>query len=257
MSLLRMSYDMVSSKSISNVKNVYVQGFARERELTGDRRLQVVERLVSKLNFSGKSTSFLDIGCGDGFLVKKFGEQLGVKKLYGVDISEQAVKLAKSERVQARQLDVDLKDLPYKSNFFDFIYCGSLIELIADPDHLLGEIKRVLKDSGTCVITVPNLCSWGSRIAVLLGYLPYYFRVSTSYDLGKLGTGVKEGKSTGFIRLQSLRSFTQLADLYGFKIERVLGAPATGLPRSLSLVDGVLSGIPSLAFQMIFVLRKK
>lgn len=248
---------MFESKSISMVKNVYVKGFARHEELKEDKRLIRVQEIIKECDFRGKVSTLLDVGCGDGFLALKLGELVGAREIYGVDIAKGAVNLANKSGIIARQLDVDLQDLPYKSNIFDFVYCGSLIELIADPDHLLIEIHRVMKDDGVCLMTVPNICAWGSRIAVMLGYLPYYFRVSTVFDLGKLGGGVNKGRSTGFIRLQSLRSFRQLTDLYGFNIEKVYGAPATGLPQPLSLVDMVLCRFPSLAYQMIFVLKKK
>ena len=51
------------------------------------------------------------------------------------------------------------------------------------------------------------MASWLSRIALLFGYLPYYSRVSTQYDLGKMFGKITSGKSTGFIRLFTLSSF--------------------------------------------------
>lgn len=248
---------MKELSGIVKVKQVYRQGYSREDNTSGDKRLLKVLDIVSSLGTFGKVKSLLDIGCGDGFFTVQLGERLKITNLLGVDIAEKAVGLAKKRGINARRVDIDLNNLPFKSKSCDMVFSGSLIELIADPDHLLLEIHRVLADGGFCIITVPNMCAWGSRLAVLLGFLPYYFRVSTRYDLGKMFTKPIEGRSTGFIRLQSLYSFRELVRLYGFKVEMVYGAAAAGLPVGLEFIDRFFVNFPGWAFQMIFVLKKQ
>lgn len=147
----------------------------------------------------------------------------------------------------------------FDSEYFDLIFCGNLIELVIDPDHLLEELYRVLSPQGYLIITFPNLCAWASRIAVFLGFQPYYDIVSRKYDVGKFFIPPYRYKqvSKGFIRLYSLRAFKQLCTFYGFKIIKIIGARENSLPCFLRSIDFFLSYIPSLAFQIICVLKKQ
>lgn len=238
-----------------NVKKVYNEGYARMKELAADPRLDVILSFLPSLDIPPKGT-ILDIGCGDGFFTLKMAKKLRTKDLYGIDISKKAVEYANKIGIKAQVLDIDEGDLPYKDNFFDFIFCGNLIELILNADHLLKELHRVLKPEGKIIMTFPNIASWASRISLLLGYLPFYSRVSTEYDLGKMIGGIKKGSSTGFIRLFTLHAFTQLAELHGLKVIKSQGTIEHTLPPLLQMVDRVIARKTSLAFHLICVLTK-
>ena len=237
-----------------NVKDVYTHGFANTSRYESDPRLVKVLQIVRERQINAQR--MLDMGCGDGVFTRVLGEALGASGLYGFDISKHAVKLALKNNIAALTLDIDLVNLPFKNHYFDIVFSGNLIELILNADHLLSEAHRVLSPDGTFIVTFPNMCSWGSRIAVPLGFLPYYGRVSTLYDLGKLLTPTKRGDSTGFIRLFSVQSFRELAGLHGLSVDAIYGAHVSVFPPPISLLDRVVSLIPSLAFQVIVLLRK-
>ena len=243
---------MVNTKK---VKQIYQTGYAKMASHFNEPRLNEVKKLLS-VCVQSSPKRFLDVGCGDGLFTKKLGEDIGVKEMYGIDIAVKAVTTAQSLGIQASCLDVDEKDFPFSDNYFDFIYCGNLIELVADADHLLQEANRVLKEKGLFIITFPNMAAWLSRLALFLGFYPYYYRVSTNYDLGKFFSSLKKGASTGFIRLFTLSSFKQLAKIYGFHIKKIIGVQEKTLPKPLQLVDFLMCRIPSLAFQIVCVLEK-
>lgn len=50
---------------------------------------------------------------------------------------------------------VDLLDIPFESNAFDFIYCSHVLEYIKDDAKALSEMYRVLKPGGHAIISVP------------------------------------------------------------------------------------------------------
>lgn len=54
----------------------------------------------------------------------------------------------------------DMKNIPYKSNSFDFIYSSGSIEHILDPQEALKEYYRILKPNGKALITVPSRFSY-------------------------------------------------------------------------------------------------
>jgi len=109
-----------------------------------DPRFEKVKSVFRK--FPGKR--LLDIGCFDGtftYSLKEFFDEL-----YGVDILEKAVKLAKNKGIKVFQIDVEEENLPFEDNFFDRVFCGETIEELYNPDHLLDEIYRILKPGGDC-----------------------------------------------------------------------------------------------------------
>jgi len=63
-------------------------------------------------------------------------------------------------------------NLPVKSNCLDIIFAGEIIEHLIDTDHFLDEIHRVLKKSGSLVLTTPNLCNLENRLRILMGLYP-------------------------------------------------------------------------------------
>ncbi len=235
-------------------KLVYQQGFAKTETYINEPRLSKVIDMANTLS-DKPYMSMLDLGCGDGFFTNKLASVIGAKKPCGIDISKKAVALARKNGVNAIVMDIDLKNLPYQSDSMDFIFCGNLIELVADADHLLSEMNRVLKRRGIAIVTFPNIAAWLSRIALALGYLPYYSRISTRYDLGKMFSRQKKGKSTGFIRLLTLPTLIEFADKYNLKFSKAAGIVEKSLPFPLTIIDKLLSSMPSIAFQIVVVFR--
>ncbi len=72
----------------------------------------------------------------------------------------------------------DAHFLPFKEESFDYITSFEVLEHVKDPNKVVSEINRVLKDSGTCAISVPM--TWG------LHYEPHDYRRFTIHGLKKL-----------------------------------------------------------------------
>jgi len=51
--------------------------------------------------------------------------------------------------------NVDLLNINFKDNFFDYIICNRVLEHIVDDKKAMSEMYRVLKIGGTALITVP------------------------------------------------------------------------------------------------------
>lgn len=243
----------------SLISQTYQKDYPKMEKMMDNNRLikviDIVEQCIPK-----NPQRILDIGCGNGYFAKKLGKVTHASEIYGIDISKNAVKEANKLKIFAKQIDTDQDKLPYKDNFFDFIFCGSVIELVLNPDLLIKEIYRVLSPKGILIITYPNHTAWLSRLAVLLGYNPYYDRLSTKYNLGKLFLPTiagKEENSTGFIRLYSTRSFKEFMSLYNFEILHLFGAKGENLPGIAGILDNIFSNFSSISFQNICLARKK
>ena len=118
-----------------------------------DRQRKVLE-IFSKYRFE----RILDVGCGDGNFTVLIAKACKAKEVYGIEISEKGVELARKNGIKCYQLDVDAEDFPFEDNFFDAVTALELIENhLYDPDHFLEEVHRVLKPNGIFVLSTPNL----------------------------------------------------------------------------------------------------
>lgn len=102
----------------------------------------------------GGSQVVLDLGCRDGALVSALG--LPAERVVGADIDHEALLEAR-DRGALRACHADLWGLlPFRSDSFDLVLAGEIIEHVPFPDDLVSEIARVLRSEGRVVGSVPN-----------------------------------------------------------------------------------------------------
>ena len=99
--------------------------------------------------------SALDIMCGWGNLVSAFRRE-GVEA-YGVDISEWAIAhTSETVRGRLRVVDCERDVLPFPDDSFDLVTCNDGMEHLHTPEHIILEIKRVLKPGGVMFAAIPT-----------------------------------------------------------------------------------------------------
>ncbi len=251
---------------IMKARRKYIEKFVgmtpKKYEESEDRHKKVL-KIFSRYNFE----RILDVGCGDGNFTKLIAEACKAKEVYGIEISENGVEMAKKNGIKCIQLDVDGKDLPFDDNFFDAIFAGELMEHLFDPDHFLDEVYRVLKPEGIFVLTTPNLASIYNRFLFLLGYLPIPMDVSFRYPfVGHLEIQ-KRGKSRAeHIRLFTFRALKELLQIHNFSIIKTYTASfewrAVSKKQILvktmdRLIHRLLSPFPGLSHIIIFLCAKR
>jgi len=113
----------------------------------------VVQAEHTLTHLSGRS---LDVGCGIGFAFEHLSGQSFNFNTFGVDISDQAIDLAKERLASMRNLDARLKTLdgqtlPFEDNFFSLVTSFDVLEHLdeVDIDATLNEISRVVRPGGT------------------------------------------------------------------------------------------------------------
>jgi SAM-dependent methyltransferase len=137
----------------------------------------LMERQQVVYDLLAKGQRFLDVGCGDGYLVTMAKSKFD--QVYGVDFCSAHIERAKKsienildkEKIFFLYHDVE-KGLPFDNSFFDTISCVSVLEHIFSPPMLLDEIRRVLKDEGQFIVQVPNYAWLPWRLQLLFGRLP-------------------------------------------------------------------------------------
>lgn len=112
----------------------------------------------------------LDIGCAEGKIANiLFSNQ----KLLGLDIDWEFLKENNKTDVYKALVLADACSLPYKEKVLGSIFSNCVVEHIPNIDGLLNEARRVLKDGGIFLFTVPSdrFANWlfGSVILDKLG----------------------------------------------------------------------------------------
>jgi SAM-dependent methyltransferase len=94
----------------------------------------------------------LDIGCGAGhFLASLLSDGY---QLYGLEPSEKACSKALSKGLNVANTGIESN--PFEDNFFDVIFCHSVLEHIHDLNTTLLSISRILKQDGFLFIELPD-----------------------------------------------------------------------------------------------------
>lgn len=160
--------------------------------------------IVSK--WMGQNNKILDAGGYDGRYAEDF--KVGNNKVYVMDASKDAITLAKKRGMEAVVADLEAK-FPYKSNFFDIVHAGEVIEHLYDTDTFLHECRRVLKKNGYLIITTPNVVSLPRRFFYLIGNGKFF---EASHTLST------EEKAVGHIRFFSKSLLKNFVERDGFEL---------------------------------------
>jgi len=97
----------------------------------------------------------LDVGCGTGSLLKELSQSGKELNLYGIDVSPEMVKAAKMKLKDEKRVELyegAAADLPFQSNYFDYVVCMNSLHHHPDPKQSLTEMTRVLKPGGVMII---------------------------------------------------------------------------------------------------------
>jgi len=203
-------------------------------------------------------SKILDIGCGNGKITMLLKTCSCAQEACGIDADAESLKTAKKAGVKTFNLDLDEDTFPFESNYFDAVVAGEVIEHLVNPDHLLDEAHRTLKQGGLFFITTPNLSAWYNRVALLLGFQPFWTDVSTRFpDTGKvvaMGIGGKH-LNDYHLRVFTYRALKELLELHDFKIKNHLALAAC---TKNQLFDGIerLASFINASSGMLFVASK-
>ncbi len=108
----------------------------------------------------------LDLGCGSGLITKEI-KKLGYQ-VRGLDFSQKAVNKATAGGIDARVCDLDEK-IDGQNEEFNVVWAGDIIEHVFDPIGLLKEARRVLKNNGIIIMSIPSDVGLVTRIKILFG----------------------------------------------------------------------------------------
>ena len=110
-----------------------------------------------------KDKSILDVGCGDGELMKFIYENIS-KKIRGLEISKDNVQkcIQRGLTVIEGNAEMDLQQFP--SNSFDYVILSQTLQAFLNPEKVISDLLRIGK---TSIVTIPNFGFWKVRFNLL------------------------------------------------------------------------------------------
>lgn len=94
-----------------------------------------------------KVETFIEIGCGTGFVLSGIRREFQDVKLFGSDIFSEGFAYAKERMPKATFFQMDARNIPFE-NEFDVIGAFDMIEHIAEDEIVLSQIFRAVKSRG-------------------------------------------------------------------------------------------------------------
>jgi methionine biosynthesis protein MetW len=110
----------------------------------------------------------LDLGCGDGSLLKQLIAERGVRG-WGVDIEDANVLATMRNGINVIQSDLERGLAGFADGAFDLVVLSRTLQTVRHTQRILTEMLRVGSEA---VVSFPNFAYWKNRMAVLNGRMP-------------------------------------------------------------------------------------
>ncbi|MBI5788748.1 MAG: methyltransferase domain-containing protein [Candidatus Schekmanbacteria bacterium] len=141
----------------------------------------------------------LDIGCGDGFVLKSL-TNYPLFQLFGMDVSQKAIELAQKRAGTNIQYIVgDLQsqeELPKRK--FDFIICSEVLEHLPEDKLALSNLAYLLSPKGKLLLTLPHNQEYWTPHDTAAAHLRRYEKQELIEKLQKNGFKVLRGFTWGY-----------------------------------------------------------
>src|SRR3990172_2423518 len=115
-----------------------------------------------------QGASVLDLGCGDGSLLRYLKETRHVRG-YGVEISDENIVACIRNDVNVIQGDLESGLSGFESNAFDYVLLSQTLQATRHTEALVQEMLRVGREG---IVSFPNFRHWKARLQVLRGRMP-------------------------------------------------------------------------------------
>ena len=115
------------------------------------------------------NSRILDLGCGDGSLLKLLNEKRNVTG-YGIDNSMEKIIKSFDNGINIINTNINENLKYFSSNKFNYVVLAQSLQVVDNPVSLIKEMLRVGNEA---IISFPNMGYWKSRLYLLLkGEMP-------------------------------------------------------------------------------------
>ncbi|MDP2794906.1 MAG: methionine biosynthesis protein MetW [Sulfurisoma sp.] len=110
----------------------------------------------------------LDLGCGDGSLLKLLIATRGVRG-WGIEIDNASVLAAIGNGINVIQSDLEAGLSGFENGEFDHVVLSRTLQTVRHTQRIIEEMLRVGREA---VVSFPNFAYWKNRMAVMAGRMP-------------------------------------------------------------------------------------
>jgi SAM-dependent methyltransferase len=137
---------------MANAKEIYHNYYdGQSTAIGGEERFTWVSTVLLK-GIADKD--ILDVGCGEGSLLAMLRGK--GNRVYGLEASDSGREASAQKGINCQSTDISRDVFPFNDNMFDVVTCLEVLEHVENPYHALVEMKRVLRDGGMLVVSIPN-----------------------------------------------------------------------------------------------------
>jgi methionine biosynthesis protein MetW len=166
-------------------------------------QIRVDHKIIAELIDNGSRV--LDLGCGDGSLLKFLVTEKSVIGR-GVEITEEGMEICVSKGLSVLHGDIDEGIRDYRDGFFDYVVLSQTLQVVHRPKFVIKEMLRAGKKA---IVSFPNFGNWRVRLDLLFsGRMP------------KSDVLPFEWYDTPNIHLCTIKDFRVLCSEMGIRIER-------------------------------------
>jgi methionine biosynthesis protein MetW len=161
------------------------------------------------------NTRVLDIGCGDGALLRMLAEERGVDAR-GIELSQRGVNDCVAKGLSVIQGDADTDLIDYPNDSFDYVILSQTLQATRNPRRVLEQMLRIGRRA---IVSFPNFGHWRIR-----GQLIFRGRMPVTENLPLAWY------ETPNIHFCTIRDFVSLVGEVDAKIDRAVALDSSGAP---------------------------
>ena len=105
---------------------------------------KTVNKFLKSIDFAD-SFSFLDVGCGNGWVVRAMAENTKCSRALGIDVSAGMIKTAKSKSTSKKEAYLHTGIESYKGCMFDYVFSMESLYYVKSISDAVRAIWHVLK----------------------------------------------------------------------------------------------------------------
>ena len=110
----------------------------------------------------------LDLGCGDGTLLKYLKQQRGTTG-YGIEIDDTSILACVRNGVNVIQGDLERGLSGFEDSSFDYVILSQTLQAMKNSERIIKEMLRVGLEG---IVTFPNFGYWKNRLQIARGHMP-------------------------------------------------------------------------------------